>query len=196
MHPTACDAIADIVQNAFEAGAAHVELTVERKGHILNVTVADDGRGMDAATLARATDPFWTEPGKHPGRKVGLGLPFVKDAADLSGGAFRIESAPGQGTTVAFSFDLSSIDAPPLGDATATFTSLVAYPGDHDLRITRIEDDLSYDVSSSGFRDALGDLQNASSLGLVRDFFAANEEEIRSAAPAPLSQSNDRPTNP
>ena len=82
MLPTACDTISDIVQNAFESGASEVSLDMARRGRWLEVVVRDNGKGMDEATQRRAMDPFWTEPGKHPGRKVGLGLPFLKQAAE------------------------------------------------------------------------------------------------------------------
>lgn len=188
MYPTACDAIADIVQNAFEAGAARVELNVEQKNQMLHVSVSDNGRGMDAPTLARALDPFCTDPHKHPARKVGLGLPFLKEAASLAGGTFHITSQPGKGTTVSFSFDLTHIDAPPLGNAPATFTALMAYPGPHTLFLSRSENNASYTVSSADLRNALGgDLQNAGAIGLMRNFFAANENEIHpTPTPPPL----------
>jgi CheY-like chemotaxis protein len=53
---------------------------------------------MDAATLARATEPFFTT--KPKGRGTGLGLSMAKGFAEQSGGAFAITSAPGRGTTV------------------------------------------------------------------------------------------------
>lgn len=66
-------------------------------GRYLRVEVADTGVGMDPATLARAVEPFFTT--KGVGRGTGLGLSSVHGMAVQSGGAFRLESAPGQGTT-------------------------------------------------------------------------------------------------
>ena len=77
MQATSCDTILDIVQNAFESGATEVRLELARRETRLEVAVRDNGCGMDAATLAKALDPFWTDGEKHPGRKVGLGLPFL-----------------------------------------------------------------------------------------------------------------------
>ena len=66
-------------------------------GAYLGIAVRDTGTGMDAATLARVTEPFFTT--KPPGRGTGLGLPLVRGLAEQSGGAFTIDSTPGRGTT-------------------------------------------------------------------------------------------------
>ena len=52
--------------------------------------VNDDGRGMDAATLAQIQDPFFTTKCK----KTGLGIPFIFQAAEQAGGRVTIDSAP------------------------------------------------------------------------------------------------------
>jgi len=67
-------------------------------GEYLRLWVADSGVGMDAATLARATDPFFTTKAKDRG--TGLGLSMAAGFAAQSGGALAIESQPGHGTTV------------------------------------------------------------------------------------------------
>ncbi len=67
-------------------------------GPYLRLAIVDNGAGMDAATLARATEPFFTT--KGPGQGTGLGLAMAKGFAEQSGGGLAIESQPGQGTTV------------------------------------------------------------------------------------------------
>ena len=64
----------------------------------VRIDVMDVGEGMDATTLARASEPFFTT--KEIGRGTGLGLAMALSFAEQSGGAMRIESAPGMGTTV------------------------------------------------------------------------------------------------
>ncbi|MGY2049440.1 response regulator [Methylobacterium sp. JK268] len=67
-------------------------------GAYVRVALSDTGTGMDAATLAKATEPFFTT--KGPGKGTGLGLSMVHGLMAQSGGALRVKSAPGQGTTV------------------------------------------------------------------------------------------------
>ena len=71
----------------------------------LTVIIADDGCGMTEEQVAQVTDPFYTS---RTTRKVGLGVPFFKLAAESTGGSFSIESEPGKGTTVTAVFDLKS----------------------------------------------------------------------------------------
>jgi signal transduction histidine kinase/ActR/RegA family two-component response regulator len=67
-------------------------------GDYVRLSVTDDGVGMDAATLASATVPFFTT--KPLGKGTGLGLAMARAFAEQSGGALTISSAPGSGTTV------------------------------------------------------------------------------------------------
>ena len=178
MHPTISDAVTDIVQNACEAGATDVRLDLVRRGHVLEVRVRDNGGGMDAATLRRALDPFWSDGRKHPARKVGLGLPFAKQQAEQCGGMFALESAPGRGTTVRLAYGLAHVDAPPPGDVAGTLAGLMAWPGPHELVVRREVDGRAYEARRSELAAALGGLADAGALALLKGFFTANEAEI------------------
>ena len=67
-------------------------------GSYVCLSVRDAGEGMDAETLARATEPFFTT--KGVGKGTGLGLPMIYGLASQSGGALRLHSRPAEGTTV------------------------------------------------------------------------------------------------
>ena len=101
MHASVCDIITDLVQNAVEAGAKRVELDVATGPERVSVRVSDNGKGMDAATLKRVSDPFFTEAGKHDHRRVGLGIPLLLQTAEASGGektdagVVRVDDCPG-----------------------------------------------------------------------------------------------------
>ncbi len=67
-------------------------------GAFIRIEATDTGIGMDADTLARASEPFFTT--KDVGRGTGLGLAMARGFVEQSGGGMRIESAPDRGTTV------------------------------------------------------------------------------------------------
>jgi PAS domain S-box-containing protein len=85
-----------------------------KPGQYVLLSIADSGTGMDAATLARAAEPFFTT--KREGKGTGLGLAMARGFAEQSGGALAIASAPGQGTTVRLWFPVAQ--AVPLSHAT------------------------------------------------------------------------------
>ena len=121
----------------------------------LTVVNADDGCGMTEEELARVTDPFFTT---RTTRKVGLGVPFFKEAAELTGGSFDIRSVPGKGTVVTAVFVLSSIDRMPLGDISATIHNLVVYHPDTDFCYIYKYDGKSFTLDTRQFREILGDI--------------------------------------
>ncbi|WP_395021766.1 response regulator [Dongia sp.] len=77
-----------------------------QNGRYVQVSVIDDGAGMDEATLKRCTEPFYTT--KERGKGTGLGLSTVQGMAVQSGGAIHISSAPGEGTTVNLWFPVAA----------------------------------------------------------------------------------------
>jgi PAS domain S-box-containing protein len=84
---------------------------------LLRIAVSDTGHGMDATTLARAVEPFFST--KGPGQGTGLGLSMVHGLAHQSGGAFTIDSTPGQGTTCTLWLPRSDAPIAPLAAAAA-----------------------------------------------------------------------------
>jgi hypothetical protein len=178
VHASVCDSIADLVQNAVEAGASRVELDVYTGPDTVKVRVTDNGKGMDQAMLAKAVDPFYSEPGKHDHRRVGLGLPLLYQTAEAVNGKVDIQSAPGKGTAVGFVFDARHLDTPPLGDLPATVLGLMAFSGTYDLILTRRTPSDQYTLSRSELLETLGDLETASNLILARDFMKAQEAEL------------------
>ncbi|HWQ03118.1 MAG TPA: sensor histidine kinase [Candidatus Nitrosotenuis sp.] len=117
--------ILDIVENALRAGAKHVvvRLTEDKGADRLVLEVTDDGAGMNEEIKKKSLDPFFTT---KRDKKIGLGLPFLAQAAEEAGGRLEIRSAPGQGTTVMATFGLSHIDRKPLGNIQETMRCLTA----------------------------------------------------------------------
>ena len=115
--------VLDIAQNSIKAGAKLVTVTFVDDGNgKLTFSVQDDGCGMSPDFLARVTDPFTTS---RTTRKVGLGVPMLKQSAEMCGGEFSIESEVGVGTTISASFDTRNIDCIPLGDICDSLLTLV-----------------------------------------------------------------------
>lgn len=116
--------ILDVAENSTRAGAYLVQITVDVQPALnrLTIIIADDGCGMTKEQVERVTDPFYTS---RTTRKVGLGVPFFKLAAESAGGSFSIESEPQKGTTVTAVFTLNHIDRMPLGDMSATIHTLI-----------------------------------------------------------------------
>ena len=97
------EALRAVVQNAVEAveDGGHVTVGGREVGGMVEIEVTDDGRGMDAATLRRAFDPFFS--GRDAGRGIGLGLPKAWRLIELNGGTIVVDSRPGAGTRVTVS---------------------------------------------------------------------------------------------
>ena len=127
--------ILDIVENALEADARHVELVIieDHAADRLTITVRDDGRGMDAETVHKVRDPFYTT---RTTRHVGLGIPLLAAAAERCAGGLDIQSTPGKGTTLTATFQHSHIDRAPLGDMPGTLMGILLREQAFDLSYT------------------------------------------------------------
>lgn len=178
MHITIGDYILECAANAVEAGAGAVVIHINQQANQLLVNVADNGPGMDEQTLARITDPYATNGVKHPGRKVGLGLAFLAQAVEATGGAFDIKSELDLGTSVEFSFDMSHIDTPPLGDIVSILLSVVTLGGAQEVSVVRTREVSRYRISRQELLEALEELESAESLLLARSFIQSQEENL------------------
>ena len=116
--------VLDIAQNSLSAGATLVEITVteETAADRLIIAIGDNGRGMTPEQVRRVSDPFYTT---RTTRKVGMGIPLFRMAAEMAGGSLDIDSVPGEGTRVTAAFGRSHIDRMPLGDMAGTLSALI-----------------------------------------------------------------------
>jgi hypothetical protein len=176
-----CDLVTDITQNAAESGAALVELEIRETEKEFRFIVKDNGKGMDEEQLKRAVDPFVTDGIKHPHRKIGLGLPFLIQTAEQSGGGWDIQSKKQAGTTVTAFFDKTNVDMPPVGDVSGMFRSVILFSGPQEIVLRRQytggERKNDYEVRKSELIDVLGDLEEAGSQVLLQKYLKSMEEE-------------------
>ncbi len=116
--------ILDIVENSIRAEAKNIKIKIIEniKKDLLTVEIEDDGKGMNKEMVKKVFDPFTTT---KTGHKVGLGLPFLAQAAKMANGDLKIESQLNKGTKIKAFFQYSHIDRQPLGDMTETMLTLI-----------------------------------------------------------------------
>jgi len=178
MHATIADVIADTAQNSIEAGARNVSLDLVEDGKTISVSIKDDGKGMDSDTLGRAFNPFYTEPGKHDKRRVGLGLPILKQICESTDGTVSLSSEKGVGTQLSYSFSARHIDLPPMGDLVEMVVMLFNYPGNFDLVFTHSRGGEAYSISRSELSEAVGGLDNVEGISLAKEFLRSQEDSL------------------
>lgn len=149
--------ILDLAENSLNAGATLITIEVIENlvADQLVIRVRDNGRGMDAETCARATDPFFTT---RTTRRVGLGLPFLKQAAELCNGDVEIDSSLGNGTTVTATFQHSHINRMPLGDLPNTILALVVGNPQADFVYRHIFNERIFEFDTRPIKATLGDV--------------------------------------
>ena len=146
--------VMDIVQNSLVAGASLVAVIVCEDDVNLTIIIEDNGKGMDAETLARVQSPFYTT---RTTRSVGLGIPLYKMACEMTGGSLELSSSPGVGTKLKALFIKGHIDMVPLGDISQTIQLLVTCNPEVDFVYTRTLHNRSYTMDTREMRDVLGE---------------------------------------
>ena len=174
--------ILDLAQNSISAKATLIEISVDERqdGDTLTVTIKDNGKGMSPPQVGAVTDPFFTT---RTTRKVGLGVPFFKMAAEMSDGSFDIESEVGAGTCVCGVFGLSNIDRMPLGDINGTIATLIYCNPELDFVYTRSCGGKSFALDTREVRAVLGGVAlNANEVTLwIKDYLSEGENEVHGA---------------
>lgn len=117
--------ILDLSLNSLEAGATRLEILVRENTdeNIFEFKVRDNGFGIATEDIPKVLDPFYTTKNR---KKVGLGIPLLRDAVERCGGSFRIRGMPSAGTTVTAVFPHRHPDRAPLGDIAGTLNVLMA----------------------------------------------------------------------
>jgi len=117
--------ILDIIQNSIKANASvvtiHIGEAAQSKHLILEI--GDNGIGMDNDFLIRVEDPFTTS---RTTRKVGLGIPLLKESALKCDGKFNIYSERNKGTKVFATFSINHIDRLPIGGISDTMITIIS----------------------------------------------------------------------
>lgn len=176
---TISDHILDILQNSTRAGATEVHLSIDSDSdqRFIAIEIKDNGKGIDKAFLDRITDPFTTT---RTTRKVGLGLPLLKQHSEMTGGVFTITSESGSGTTVRATFGIGSIDRQPLGDLAGTVTLFITGNPRVNLIFSYSSAAGNFSVTTAEIKEALeeDELNSPHFFRPIRDLISVNLAEL------------------
>lgn len=154
---TLSDHILDITENSIRAGAKLIEISIDEdsENDFLSIEIKDDGHGMSQDIVQKVLDPFYTT---KTVRRVGLGLPLLKDAAERSGGTFQIKSQENQGTTVKATFGLHHLDRQPLGAIINIMVILIISNSDIDFFYKHRHNDRRFEMDTREIRKEIEDV--------------------------------------
>lgn len=149
--------ILDIVQNSIVAGANLVELdlTEDTDEDVLCFSITDNGCGMPEEMVEAVMNPFTTS---RTTRKVGLGIPLLKAAAELTGGTITLQSKAGEGTVITAKFGYSHIDRQPLGNMAETILGLITSHQEIDFLYRHQVNTEEYALDTREMRQMLGEV--------------------------------------
>ena len=171
--------VLDIAQNSIVAGASLTEIFVKEdtEEKTLLIGIYDNGKGMTPEQVENVKDPFFTT---RTTRKVGMGIPLFKLAAEQTGGSFTIASQVGVGTKVDALFKTDSIDFTPLGDMASTIATIVSMNEDKDFVYTRSIDGKEFTFKSTDIKVILDGvpLSEPSVMNWIEDYIKENTEQL------------------
>ena len=173
--------VLDVVGNSVKAKAKRIDIMITESvaRDVLELSIIDDGCGMAPEFLSRVTDPFTTT---RTTRRVGLGLPLLKMAAESCNGSFSIDSVQGEGTQVHASFQLSHLDRMPLGNMAETMVTLISACDSIRYVYTHRTDTDTFVFDTKELRDTLGEeipLSAPEILAWINDYVKENLENIK-----------------
>ena len=173
--------ILDIAQNSFTAGASLTEILLTEKENRFVIQVKDDGCGMSEETLLKVSNPFYTT---RTTRKVGLGIPLFRLAAEQTGGYIEIQSSQkpeDHGTVITGVFFKDHIDFTPLGDIASTVCLLAQGCGAGDMVFRHQTENGEVELDTRALREVLQGLplSNPDVQLWIKDYVKQQYENIK-----------------
>jgi hypothetical protein len=149
--------ILDICQNSIKADANLITIIIEEdvNNNFYKIIIGDNGNGMSEKTLSEFSDPFFTT---RTTRKVGMGVPLFKMAAEMCNGSFSVGSILDKGTVISAIFEHNHIDRAPLGEIDETLMILILNEREIDVYYEHIFNDKKYIFDTREIRKVLNDI--------------------------------------
>lgn len=167
--------VLDIAENSINAGAKNIEIRIIENSakDLLSIEIKDDGKGIDADTVVNVTNPFFTT---RTTRRVGLGLALLEEAANSTGGKFRVESEINKGTKVVAEFQLNHIDRKPIGNVADTLVGLLSRMDDLNIRYEENKNGKKFTFDTKDIKSIYPDikLQSADVLSFIKKYINEN----------------------
>lgn len=174
--------ILDIVENSIAAKASDVSISINESDNdnLYEIRIIDNGTGMDAETLNKVQDPFFTT---RTTRKVGMGISLFKQAAEQCEGALNIQSQLHKGTEVTVKMHLNHVDRQPLGDIAGVLVQLYSAHPAITFRYTHTTPVGCYEFDTLEIKNILGDLKNINSeiRNFIKQMIQENLEDIKAS---------------
>lgn len=168
--------VLDIAMNSVKAKASIINICIVETQKEMSISISDNGCGMTKDILKNVSDPFCTT---RTTRKVGLGIPFFRLAAEQTGGRLEISSVSrlddpvNHGTVTTAYFFKDHLDFTPLGDIISTVCTLIQDSDGFDVVFKHtLPDGRTVEADTRSFREILGDipLSNADVLVWIKEF--------------------------
>ena len=175
--------VLDVAQNSITAGASLITLSVleDYASDTLEISILDDGKGMSPEQLESVRDPFFTT---RTTRKVGMGIPLFKLAAEQTGGKFDITSEVGVGTEVHALFKTDSVDFTPIWDMCSTVVMLITMNLDRDFIYRRSYGENEFTLDTRELKTILGEvpLDSPEVVEWLKGYITENEQNLYGGA--------------
>jgi Histidine kinase-, DNA gyrase B-, and HSP90-like ATPase len=170
--------ILDIVQNSLQAEATEIKIFVVEDliQNIYSIKIVDNGKGIPEEKLSSLLDPFFTTKNK----KTGLGIPLLKQHAEMAGGNLRIESKVGIGTSIIATFQHDNLDRQPMGNIVETITGIIRYNSETKFIYHHQYDEKEFELNTDEIKSELGEIpiNSREVINFIEEYMHENLNEI------------------
>lgn len=163
--------ILDIAENSVRAGANLIEITMKQEiiSNCLILEIKDNGVGMSEQMLKYVENPFFTT---RSTRRIGLGIPLLKQNCEMTEGSLEIKSVEGIGTCLKATMRYDHIDRLPVGDLTSTLVTLIRMHPKVDWVYVQSKEKQEFKLDTRVLKEILGEvsIQKIEIINWIREY--------------------------